>query len=132
MSDPTRFDQAWADGVREQCDPVFARADVGFTFNATGIDPGTGSVQSLLWEAVPERFAERYPDSGIVESYGDQWPGYCIDYWVYVDADRARVRLSTEGWNLPELAIELHGHPAMDGMNIASVFARILGVPDGR
>ena len=28
-------------------------------------------------------FAERYPDSGIVESYGTQWPDVtCIDFWV--------------------------------------------------
>ncbi len=38
--------------------------------------------EDMLWEADPLRFAERYPDSGVVESYGPQWPAPCIDYSV--------------------------------------------------
>src|SRR3712207_8830332 len=37
---------------------------------------------ALLWEAEPARFAARYPDIRIEDSYGDQWPDVsCIDYW---------------------------------------------------
>lgn len=83
---------------------------------------------AILWEADPERFATNYPDSGIVETYGDQWPDvHCIDYWAYIDRDSGRCRLSVEGWNLPELLIELRGHGGFDGTAIAHTFARILG-----
>ena len=80
------------------------------------------------------KFASRYPDSGIVDSYGEsQWPEVrCIDYWVYVDHERSRCRLSVEGWNLPELMIDLHGRSGLDGSAIADTFARILGVPSPR
>lgn len=67
------FDQRWADAVCSVCDPVFASADVGFVRQIQS-DPADGLVQALLWEADPLRFAERYPDSRIVDSYGDEWP----------------------------------------------------------
>lgn len=87
-----------------------------------------------MWEADPRRFVERYPDSGIVETYGEQqWPGVrCIDYWVYVDHWRQRCRLSAEGWNLPELWLDLRGRGEVDGAAVADTFARILAVPSSR
>jgi hypothetical protein len=114
------LNDAWLERVRAWCDPVFDEADCGFVWN--------GQSDALLWEADPARFAARYPDSGIVESYGGQWGGvHCIDFWAYLDkADFARI--SVEGWNLPELFVEVRGHPDLDGSGLARVFAMILGV----
>ena len=87
-------DLTWHDAVRAACEPVFASADVGFVWNLATFDDAQ---PTLLWEADPERFAVRYPDSGIERSYGDQWPPPCIDYWVYVDPETMVARLSVEG-----------------------------------
>jgi hypothetical protein len=122
------FDAAWADTVAARCDRVFAAADVGFTRPGATADGPTGT---LLWEADPARFAARYPDSEIVETYGlEHWPGvHCIDYWVYLDAEHGECRLSMEGWNLPDVVVKVRGHGELDGTEIAAVFARVLGVP---
>jgi len=70
------FDDAWADAVRRWCDPVFDAADCGFEWNGSAHDKADdGQSTSLLWEAVPQRFAERYPDSGIVEQWGGEEHG---------------------------------------------------------
>jgi len=126
------FDQSWIDQVCAECDPVFAAADVGFVRQLVG--DADGGTTALLWEADPPRFADRYPDSGIIETYGpDQWPGvHCIDYWVHLESDRDRVRLEFEGWNLPALSLDVSGRAARDGAEIADTVARILGVPSPR
>ncbi|KQV62908.1 hypothetical protein ASC64_17640 [Nocardioides sp. Root122] len=131
MVDP---DHAWAVEVVGACDPVFRAADVGFVHQVGYGDEHRRTVVSLLWEADPTRFADRYPESGIIESYGaDQWPGvHCVDFWVYVEPEAGRCRLSVEGWNLPELFLELRGIGAVDGANLADTFARILGVTSPR
>ena len=125
--------RAWADLVARECDPVFEAADVGFVGQVLYAEDQE-TVVALLWEADPERFAARYPDSGIVETYGEeQWPGvHCIDYWVNVDHASGRCRLSAEGWNLPEIWLELSGRGDADGASIADTFARILSVPSPR
>ena len=120
------YDDAWAREVTAWCDPVMEAADVGFVRQVMHDEPGV--VTAILWEADPARFAAAYPDSGIVESYGtDQWAGvHCIDYWLYVDP---RPRLSVEGWNLPDLYVDLTGYGGLDGSAVACVLARVLGVP---
>ena len=127
-------DKYWVAAVVEACDPIFEAADVGFVRQLQYADEQHSQVDALLWEADPRRFAERYPDSGIVETYGEQqWPGvHCIDYWVYVDHAHQRCRLSAEGWNLPELWLDLRGHGEADGAAIADTFARVLAVPSPR
>ena len=87
-------------------------------------------VTALLWEADPHLFEERYPDSGIAESYGDQWPAHCIDFWVYVDGRKRRARTSTEGWGPDQDvdALPLTGDGLKDGLAIGAVMARILRV----
>jgi hypothetical protein len=128
------FDNQWVEEVCAHCDPVFDVAQVGFVRQVLPTDNATTAVDALLWEADPVKFAARYPDSGIVESYGEkQWlEVHCIDYWVYVDHERSRCRMSVEGWNLPNLMIDLHGNSGLDGPAIADTFARILGVPSPR
>lgn len=127
-------DKCWVAAVVEACDPIFEAADVGFVRQLQYADEQQSQVDALLWEADPRRFAQRYPDSGIVETYGEQqWPGvHCIDYWVYVDHANHRCRLSAEGWSLPELWLDLRGHGEADGAAIADTFARILAVPSPR
>jgi hypothetical protein len=79
LSVAIRVDQAWIEAVCARCDPVFAAADVGFIRQIQKSSEGA----ALLWEADPQLFAARYPDRGIIESYGrDQWATVpCIDYW---------------------------------------------------
>ena len=128
------LDESWAIDVSRMCDPVFEAADVGFVRQPLPTGPGH-VVDALLWEADPQRFVGRYPDSGLVDAYGgaEQFAGvHCVDFWVYVERDTGRCRLSVEGWNLPELWLELRGHGAADGAAIADTFARILGVPSPR
>jgi len=48
---------------------------------------------------------------------------------VNVDHVNQRCRLSVEGWNLPELWLDLRGHGAWDGHAIADTFAGRLAVP---
>ncbi|MEZ0579033.1 hypothetical protein [Nocardioides sp. MH1] len=127
----TDLDQAWVEAVCAACDPVFDAANVGFLRQVQHAEDGT--VGAVLWEADPRRFAERYPDSGIVEAYGaEQWSGVpCIDYWVYVDHVARTARVSVEGWNLPEVRLPLRGD-LLDATALADLFARILGVPSPR
>jgi hypothetical protein len=124
------FDGEWVAAVRRWCDPVFEAADCGFEYNGTGFDgEGDGRVTSLLWEASPERFAARYPDSSIVEDYGpEHWPPLCIDYWVYVDATAASAELSVEGWSHWPTPIPLTGDGDVDGRVLADRFAGFLQV----
>jgi hypothetical protein len=125
-----RLDRAWAEAVRRWCDPVFAAADCGFEWNGSGYqrDPD-GHVHSLLWEAGPELFAERYPDSGVIESYGEEnWPPPCIDYWIYVEPTTGTAELSVEGWSDWRDPIPLSGDGDVDGRTLATRFAAILRV----
>lgn len=123
------LDAQWAEELALLCDPVFESADVGFRRQILHADEQGEIVIALLWEADPARFVKKYPDSGVIESYGDQWPAVgCIDFWVYLDGDKGQCRLNVEGWNLPELILDVSGHSGLDGVGIGSVFARILGV----
>lgn len=125
------YDQAWVDAVCRECDPVFAAAQVGFERQVVYAGGPQGPAAGILWEADPATFAARFPDSGIVEMYGnDQWADVgCIDWWVNLHDDPARARLSLEGWNLPELSLPLTGRGEADGRDLAQVFARLLAVP---
>ena len=124
-----QLDRSWAEGVCRVCDPVFAAADVGFE-RQIHEEPRRG-ITALLWEADPQLFAERYPDSGVVESYGTQWPDVtCIDFWVYLDAAEGTASTSTEGWTSEHEVrdLSLTGDGTQDGRAIGAVMARILRV----
>jgi hypothetical protein len=125
-------DDAWVEQVCTTCDQVFDAVDVGFVGQVLRSGPGDAPAIALLWEADPQRFAERYPDSGIVESYGgpEAYVGvHCIDYWVYLDGPDDHCRLSVEGWSWPELLVPITGQADLDAAAIADAFARILRVP---
>lgn len=118
-------DLAWHDAVRGACQPVFVSADVGFVWSGGRFDAVR---PTFLWEADPERFAARYPDSGIERRYGDQWPPPCIDYWVHVDPATMVARLSVEGWNVRDQTVNLTGDGPSDGQLLATSFAATLRV----
>jgi len=80
----------------------------------------------------PRRFAERYPDSRIVDSYGDEWPPPCIDYWVYLERDARQVRISAEGWGYVDDVLDMSGEGVLDGIGIGNAMAHILGVAPPR
>jgi len=119
------FDASWASAVRAVCDPVFDAADAAFVAQVMMRDDVT---DALLWEALPERFAARYPDSWAVESYGTGWPPPCLDFWVYVRADTRRAELRPDGVG-EDVVVALSGDGVTDGLTIAREFARMLGVP---
>jgi len=121
------FDDVWIDAVCAACDPVFESSDVGFVRQFSLSRPD--HVSAILWEAEPLRFAAKYPDSRVQEAYGNQWPPHCIDQWLYFEPELAQVRLSLEGWDLPEIHVPVTGHGGGDGVAIAHVLARILAVP---
>lgn len=114
-------DRAWAEAVERACDPVFTAAEAGFVFQLV---MGEGGIAALLWEADPLLFAARFPGSGIEESYGEQWPAPCIDFWVYLEGEQARI--SYEGWSGQDVLVPLTGDGGADGAQIAGEFSRIL------
>ena len=123
------LDAQWAEEPALLCDPVFEPAGVGFRRQIQHADEQGEIVIALLWEADPARFAKKYPDSGVIESYGDRGPAVgCIDSWAYLDRDKGQWRVNVEGWNLPELILDVSGHSGLDGVALGAVFARILGV----
>ncbi|WP_076260917.1 hypothetical protein [Intrasporangium flavum] len=125
---PEGFDDDWSATVCAVLDALFLRASAGFS-RSSPAHPRDGVVGDLLWEADPIRFLERYPASGVVESYGGQWPPPCIDYWVYVDATTHRARLSTEGSGVDSPTVELTGRGSVDAARLAAVLGEILSVP---
>jgi hypothetical protein len=123
------FSDEWAEAVCAVCDPVFDAAGVDFEPQVIH-DAPDGPVTALLWEADARLFAERYPDSGIAETYGKKWAGVSrLDYWVHLSSDPAEGRISIEGWDLPEETVRLTGDGTRDGVALGQVFARILRVP---
>lgn len=119
------FEPEWSAIVCRRLDAVFDATNAGFS-RTSPEQPMIGVVDDMLWEANPIRFAERYPDSGIVESYGDQWPAPCIDYWVYVDVETRLATLSTEGWSVDRQEITLSGIGDEDADRLHEHLARIL------
>jgi len=119
------FESEWSAIVCRRLDALFESTNAGFA-RSSPAHLMTGVVDDMLWEANPIPFAERYPDSGIVESYGDQWPAPCIDYWVYVDVQSRLATLSTEGWSVDNQEIALSGIGAEDADRLHEPLARIL------
>ena len=113
--------------VRAKCDPVFDSAGVGFIAQVIIREE---IVDALLWEAKPGPFAKRYPDSGLVESYGSSWPPPCVDFWAYIRPAVPCAVLIPDGWSHPEIVVELSGDGRSDGMAIGRAFASILRVPE--
>jgi len=112
-------DRAWAEGVARRLEPLFMAAGVGFTRNQM-------NESAMLWEADPGKFAERYPDSGIIETYGEaQWPSVrCIDFWIYLDrGPDDEILVSFEGWDAPYEQVAVTGDADLDGAKLARMLA---------
>ncbi|WP_149814477.1 hypothetical protein [Serinicoccus marinus] len=119
------FEPEWSPIVCHRLDSLFTSTNAGFS-RSSPTQPVIGVVGDMLWEADPIQFAELYPDSGIVESYGDQWPAPCIDYWVYIDVEARLATLSTEGWSHSNQEIALTGKGSEDADRLHEHLARIL------
>ncbi|MDF8265597.1 hypothetical protein [Luteipulveratus flavus] len=127
----TYFDQAWIRAVKSRCDETLQRADVGFT--AQDIHDEHGAVTAIMWQANPQRYAERYPDSAIVDSYGSQWPEVRdINCTLKLDESPHAVGLAIEGWGLPEVFVRVDQRGDRDGVQIANLLSRIFAVPNFR
>ncbi len=124
-----KFDQAWVDSVMAACDPVFSAADVGFGNRVYMAETGD-VVNAIFWMARPGRFLEAYPDSGLDEQYGSEWPDGVadIDFTVGVDVARELILIDAEPWSLPTIQLRSSGDDDSDAVNLARVFARLLGV----
>lgn len=123
-----KFDQVWAEAVVAVCAPVFAAADVGFGARVYASEAGQGT--TIFWMAHPERFFQTYPDSEVDEMFGPQWPNDVadIDFTVTVDSANELMQVEAEAWNLPTILVRGAGDGWVDGVNLARVFARLLGV----
>ena len=119
------FDPDWSAVVCGRLEALFESTDAGFS-RTLPREPVSGLVENLLWEADPLRFVERFPDSGVVESYGDQWPAPCIDYWVYVDEGSRTATLSVEGWSFACEEIALSGDGLRDAERLHRAMAAFL------
>lgn len=119
------FDPEWSAIVCGRLDALFESTDAGFS-RSLPLEPVSGRVENFLWEADALRFAERFPDSGVVESYGDQWPAPCIDYWVYIDEGSRTATLSVEGWNFDCEEIALSGDGPHDAERLHRAMASFL------
>jgi len=111
--------RAWAEDVASRLEPLFVAAGVGFTRNQV-------NESAMLWEADPGMFAERYPVSGIIESYGEaQWPSvHCIDFWFYLDrGPEEGIVVSFEGWDAPYERVAVTGDADIDGAMLARMLA---------
>lgn len=111
--------RAWVDAVIVHLQPVFDAADVGFECNQV-------NESAMLWEADPRQFAERYPDSDIIATYGvDQWPSvHCIDFWFYLDRGaEGEVLVSFEGWHSAHGPVAVTGDPDIDGSALAQMLS---------
>lgn len=73
-------------------------APFGLEFNA--VLPGEEGGSDILFDAGPEAFSQAYPDSGIEDSYGAQWPPQCLDLWLKFDWTGDPVELSFEIFDL--------------------------------
>ena len=124
---PEGFDDDWSATVCSVLDRLFQNASAGFSRTAPK-QPQNGFVEDMLWEADPLRFAERYPNSAVIDSYGGQWPPPCIDYWIYIDGPARRALISTEGWSAEQQAVDLTGHGDDDAQRIGEVLGGILSV----
>lgn len=121
------LDEAWVQSVCAVCDPICESAHVGFVRQVSMAS--NGEAATLLWEAEPLLFVDRYPDSRIIEAYGqDQWPPPCIDYWIYLDAEKREARFSVEGLEPDNVLVHLTGDGREDGRALGQVLARILRV----
>ena len=114
------IDAGWFDAVRAACDPVFEAADAGFDWNESAFSDG--EEPTLLWEADPVPFAARYPQLEMEESYGDQWPPPCIDFWVTVSRSDQTASLDLEGFRDPAQPVALTGDGSVDGARLAGIF----------
>ena len=122
-----RPDGAWCEAVVPHFQPLFDAIDCDGVFHVIPDPP-----QALLWEADPQAFAARYPDSGVVESYGDQWPAPCLDYWLYLtDSSAGMIGISWEGWDSPSVDVPITGDGERDGAALAARLRRYLRLDDG-
>lgn len=124
-----KFDRAWVDSVVAAGDPVFSAADVSFG-NKVYMAETKDVVDVIFWMAHPERFLETYPDSGLDEQYGSEWPNGVadIDFTVRVDSAKELILIDAEPWSLPTIELRSSGDDGFDALNVARVFARLLGV----
>ncbi|MEZ5193210.1 MAG: hypothetical protein R2734_12275 [Nocardioides sp.] len=105
---------------------MLAAAEVGFVAARLHRAPVT-VVSNLLREADPHRYAARYPPTGVVESYGEQWPAPA---WT-----SGPTSSQPPGWATWRTTGEPLGRPGAAGdgradvQSVARWLAELLGVP---
>lgn len=123
--------------LRLWVDPVLAEA--GFEQSSFVITEDEQMI-GVVYEADPVDFLRRYPQSGLDESYGDQWPAPCVDLWLKFYRDVRRIEVDLEGIEvldqlrasgqdaLAERVTQLSGDLDADAQVIADALARVLGM----
>lgn len=121
------FEPEWTAIVCSRLDCLFEATGAGFSRSMPG-EPVNGQVGDMLWEADPIRFVERYPESWIIESYGDQWSAPCVDYWIYIDVESRRATFSVEGFTVDPEDVVLTGNGAQDAERLRKILANALRI----
>ena len=107
-----------------------------FGFEFTSVTPGEDGGTNILFEAEPDSFVRTYPELGIEESYGDDWPPARLQLWLRFDSHGDPIEITFEVFDLlawaasvdPQLHARLNTmeDPAEQAIAVGEAMARTL------
>lgn len=100
-------DAEFVEVIRRHLDPVCAENGFALNGSSVGLD-GHDPMTSILYEAVPEEFAGRFPRRWpeVERSYGSAGPTHCLDLWIELDHESGTIETNLEGYGVGRLAAE--------------------------
>jgi len=101
--DRGQSDQEFVEAVRARLDVSLTEAGLPFNGVYQGSGPH-GETTAVLFEAVAQEFAMRFPD--LTMNWAADWMEHtsCVDLWITLHHDDEAIVVDLEGWNLVELA----------------------------